>query len=237
MNVQFSLLTTSLFMSVRIEGNKINGTKFAIDNDKRIVFSAYTTDQRVTTKGMCAMMCISEEKCCTASYNYATSTCRLDTSEHCCVDIEVVDGWEVFKRESPCTGCVSYGCISYNGSSYYKIIEDYKPWDDAKTSCVLLGGKLLEAETPEENYFIKTELRTRATGVKGYWIGGYNFQMDGNFKWISNHDQQMTYSDFGKTPDGPTTQRCLLYWRDYGYAWGDGFCTALLHYVCEFIKR
>ncbi|XP_071160569.1 macrophage mannose receptor 1-like [Mytilus edulis] len=237
MNLHFCFVITSLFMLVRIEGHKINGTKFAIESGKRVVYSAYTTDQFVETKGTCAMMCTLDEKCCAACYNDETSICRLDTSEHCCVDIEVVNGWEVFKRESPCTVCTSYGCINYNnGSSFYKIIEEYKQWEDAKISCACLGGKLLEAETPEENNFIKTELRTRATGVQSYWIGGYNFKMNGNFEWISNQDQPMTYSDFG-IKDYPNIQRCLLYWKDYGYAWGDGTCTRPSHYVCEFFKQ
>ncbi|XP_063425139.1 perlucin-like protein [Mytilus trossulus] len=234
MNLHFSLMITSLFVLVWADGNKIKGTKFAIESGERIVYnSSYTTDKFVETKGMCAMMCTLDEKCCAACYNDETSICRLDTSEHCCVDTEVVDGWEGLKRDitdSPCPGCMSYG------SSYYKIIEDYKPWDDAKTSCECLGGKLLEAETPQENNFIKTELRTRATGVQGYWIGGYNFKMNGNFEWISNQDQLMTYSDFG-LKDYPNIQRCLSYWKNYGYAWGDGTCTKPLHYVCEFTKQ
>lgn len=73
--------------------------------------------------------------------------------------------------------------------------------------------------------------------VDGYWLGGYNFNKDRSLEWISHPDQPMTYSDmYPGEPNGPSSQRCLLYWRQFGYAWGDGFCTAKLSYVCEFIK-
>ncbi|CAG2187640.1 unnamed protein product [Mytilus edulis] len=110
---------------------------------------------------MCVIRCLSHEKCCEASYDISTSICRLDTSENCCVDMEIVDGWETFKTdiyETPCTGCVSYG------TSSYKFSVDSKSWADAKISCVCLKGKFLEAETTEENNFIKAELNTMNTG-------------------------------------------------------------------------
>ncbi|XP_071175583.1 macrophage mannose receptor 1-like [Mytilus edulis] len=212
----------------------INEASFSVLNKKRIVDSEFTTDQVVDTKMLCAIRCSSEEKCCVASYDTSTSICRLDTTENCCVDIEIVDGWETFKTdkyEAPCTGCISYG------TSSYKFSEDYKPWNGAKISCVCFGGKFLEAETTEENNFIKAELVTRNTGINGYWLGGYNFNKDGNLEWISSPDQPMTYSDMNPgEPSGPTTQRCLVYWRAFGYAWGDAYCSAELPYVCEFIK-
>ncbi|CAG2257171.1 unnamed protein product [Mytilus edulis] len=213
----------------------INEASFSVLNKNRVVVSEFTTDQVVDTKMLCAIRCSSEEKCCVASYDTSTSICRLDTSENCCVDIEIVDGWETFKTdkyETPCTGCISYG------TSSYKFSEDYKPWNGAKISCVCFGGKFLEAETTEENNFIKAELVTRNTGINGYWLGGYNFNKDGNLEWISSPDQPMTYSDMNPgEPSGPTTQRCLVYWRAFGYAWGDAYCSAELPYVCEFIKN
>ncbi|VDI39190.1 Hypothetical predicted protein [Mytilus galloprovincialis] len=183
---------------------------------------------------LCAIRCFSEEKCCAASYDTSTSICRLDTSENCCVDKEIVDGWETFKTdkyETPCTGCISYG------TSSYKFSEDYKSWNGAKISCVCLGGKFLEAETTEENNFIKAELNTMNTGINGYWLGGYSFNKDGRFEWISNPGQPMTYSDMHSSqPNAPTRELCLIYWRSIGYAWGDGSCSANQPYVCEFVK-
>ncbi|VDH91601.1 Hypothetical predicted protein [Mytilus galloprovincialis] len=59
-------------------------------------------------------------------------------------------------------------------------------------------------------------------GINGYWLGGYNFNKNGSFQWISNPTQPMTYSDMYSTqPNKPTTELCLIYWRDFRYAWGD----------------
>ncbi|XP_076089875.1 C-type lectin domain family 3 member A-like [Mytilus galloprovincialis] len=135
------------------------------------------------------------------------------------------------QKETPCTGCISYG------TSSYKFSEDYKSWNGAKISCVCLGGKFLEAETTEENNFIKAELNTMNTGINGYWLGGYSFNKDGRFEWISNPGQPMTYSDMHSSqPNAPTRELCLIYWRSIGYAWGDGSCSANQPYVCEFVK-
>ncbi|CAG2187646.1 unnamed protein product [Mytilus edulis] len=120
----------------------------------------------------------------------------------------------------------------------WRLLTDGKPSKQIyMISCVCLKGKFLEAETTEENNFIKAELNTMNTGIDGYWLGGYNFNKDRSLEWISHPDQPMTYSDmYPGEPNGPSSQRCLLYWRQFGYAWGDGFCTAKLSYVCEFIK-
>ncbi|VDI82065.1 Hypothetical predicted protein [Mytilus galloprovincialis] len=75
------------------------------------------------------------------------------------------------------------------------------------------------------------------TGINGYWLGGYNFNKDRSLEWISHPDQPITYSDMHPgEPNGPSSQRCLVYWMKFGYAWGDAFCDAILPYVCEFIK-
>ncbi|CAG2187645.1 CLEC3A [Mytilus edulis] len=210
--------------SFKTERIVINEGSFSVVNKKRIVDSEFTTDQVVTTKMMCAIRCFSEEKCCTASYDPSTSTCRLDTSENCCVDIEIVDGWETFKTdkyEAPCTGCISYG------TSSYKFSEDYKPWNGAK--------EVSRDHRCEYRKYVNTIVVN--TGINGYWLGGYNFNKNGSFQWISNPAQPMTYSDMDSSqPNKPTTELCLIYWRDFGYAWGDGTCNANQPYVCEFVK-
>ncbi|VDI39189.1 Hypothetical predicted protein [Mytilus galloprovincialis] len=107
--------------------------------------------------------------------------------------------------------------------------------DYTETSCECLGGKLLQAETAEENSFIKNKLSN--TAIDGYWLGGYNFYKNGSFEWISNPGQPMTYSDMHSSqPNAATTELCLIYWREFGYAWGDGTCSVKLPYVCEFVK-
>ncbi|CAG2251238.1 unnamed protein product [Mytilus edulis] len=76
--------------------------------------------------------------------------------------------------------------------------------------CEHLGGKLAELETSEENEFIKNEVRTRNTGVYGYWIGGYDFYNDNDMKWASQPDQSMSFRDFHPgEPGGLSNQLCM----------------------------
>ncbi|CAG2246569.1 unnamed protein product [Mytilus edulis] len=75
-----------------------------------------------------------------------------------------------------------------------------------KESCQGLGGKLVELETQEENEFIKNAVMTISSGVKGYWIGGYDFNNDGDLEWLSKPNQVMPFSDwYLRQPNAPGT--------------------------------
>ncbi|VDI50457.1 Hypothetical predicted protein, partial [Mytilus galloprovincialis] len=105
-------------------------------------------------------------------------------------------------------------------------------------SCQGLGGKLVELETQEENEFIKNEVMTISSGVEGYWIGGYNFNNDGDLEWLSKPNQPMPIIDWNMEtypqPDGLSTQPCMMIWRSFDFRWGDHWCNRLLSYICEF---
>ncbi|CAG2213927.1 unnamed protein product [Mytilus edulis] len=45
-------------------------------------------------------MCLSDPQCCVASYSKGASTCRIDTSERCCVASETFDEWSLIQRNS-----------------------------------------------------------------------------------------------------------------------------------------
>ncbi|CAG2200931.1 unnamed protein product [Mytilus edulis] len=90
--------------------------------------------------------------------------------------------------------------------------------------------KLVEMETSMENEFIKNEVKTRNTGVKGYWIGGYNFNQDDDMEWLSKPNQVMPFSDMAPgDPNRPMDQLCMGMWRmDGEEEWSDWSDTDLL---------
>ncbi|CAC5374578.1 Fibrinogen-like protein A,Ryncolin-4,Angiopoietin-related protein 7,Angiopoietin-related protein 1,Ficolin-3,Ficolin-1-B,Techylectin-5A,Ficolin-2,Ryncolin-1,Tenascin-R,Fibrinogen-like protein 1,Angiopoietin-1,Tenascin-X,Fibrinogen C domain-containing protein 1-A,Tenascin-N,Ryncolin-3,Tenascin,Fibroleukin,Fibrinogen C domain-containing protein 1,Ryncolin-2,Angiopoietin-related protein 6,Angiopoietin-related protein 2,Angiopoietin-2,Microfibril-associated glycoprotein 4,Ficolin-1-A,Ficolin-1,Fibrinogen C dom len=45
-------------------------------------------------------MCLSDQQCCLASYSKAASTCRIDTSEQCCIETETLDEWRLIHHNS-----------------------------------------------------------------------------------------------------------------------------------------
>lgn len=72
--------------------------------------------------------------------------------------------------------------------------------------------------------------------VLGYWIGGYNFNNDGDMEWISHPYQNMPFIDMESgQPNGPEDQLCMVIWESFDFRWGDHFCTTLQPYLCEFM--
>lgn len=51
---------------------------------------------------LCTGLCLSNPKCCVASYSKGASMCRIDISERCCVETEPNDGWRLIQRNSYC---------------------------------------------------------------------------------------------------------------------------------------
>ncbi|CAG2225662.1 unnamed protein product [Mytilus edulis] len=175
------VITVCLLYAVNINAKDVES--FQTKGSTRAIRSVNTSDFDSTSLLVCAQKCLSHRQCCVASFSKGTSTCRLDTSEKCCIDTETKDGWRTIRRNNylpiNCTGSITFG------TSTYSIIPDYEEWDNAKENCKWLGGKLLELETSVENEFIKDTVRTLNTGVKGYWVGGYNFNNDLDMEWIN----------------------------------------------------
>ncbi|CAG2225663.1 unnamed protein product [Mytilus edulis] len=199
----------------------------------RALWSENTIDVDSTSMIECALLCLSNQQCCFASFCTNTSTCRIDTSETCCINTENVDGWRTIRRNIylPITSTRSISI----GNSMYAIIEEGATWQKANESCKCLGGKLLELETSEENEFIKDEVRTLNTGVEGYWVGGYNFNHDHDMEWLSKPNQLMPFSNMESgEPNYPAFQPCMMIFRDFDFRWGDHYCSSQLSYICEF---
>ncbi|CAG2244638.1 unnamed protein product [Mytilus edulis] len=189
---------------------------FTVKSGETIMSSCNTTDVYSESKSKCGAMCVLHDACCVASFSKESSICRLDITERCCVATNPAIGWSVMTRNqyipATCAGCISFG------NSMYSIIEDFTEWEKAKENCKCLGGKLVEMETSEENEFIKNAVRTRNTGVQGYWIGGYNFNNDNDLEWISKPYQVMSYSDMNHgEPNHPLTDLCMMVWRSYDF--------------------
>ncbi|CAG2193807.1 unnamed protein product [Mytilus edulis] len=76
--------------------------KFTITGNRTFKSSHDTTDVYSESHLMCAMMCSSQDKCCVASFSQETSTCRLDTTDNCCVATDHDAGSSTIARNN-CT--------------------------------------------------------------------------------------------------------------------------------------
>ncbi|CAG2206482.1 unnamed protein product [Mytilus edulis] len=214
------VLTPELELNAK-DGN-VRGQALKIEGHTRVLQTENTTDTYSVSMVVCAVLCLIDPRCCVASFDRGTSTCRIDSSGRCNIVTEPYAEWRIIRRSSyfPLT-CP--GCNYFEGSSF-SIFEEQLGWEKSKENCELLGGKLAELDTLEENEFIKDELIARNTGVRGYWIGGFNFHNDGDMEWISQPDTPMSYSDIHPTqPDGPFDQLCMLMWKDFGFQWVNGY--------------
>ncbi|XP_071123025.1 perlucin-like protein [Mytilus edulis] len=230
--ISMIILSTPLTYCAMSAVNRKTST-FTVKNGENIMSSCNTTDVFSKSESACGARCVLHDACCVASFSKESSICRLDISENCCVATNTAIGWSVMTRNqhipATCAGCISFG------NSMYSIIGDLTEWEKAKVNCKCMGGKLVEMETSEENEFIKNEVRTLNTGVKGYWIGGYNFNNDNDLEWISKPYQVMAFSDMnGSQPDKPLTELCMMIWKSFDFRWGDHSCNSQLSYICEF---
>ncbi|CAG2248499.1 unnamed protein product [Mytilus edulis] len=211
-------ITSRFKKAVNANDENVRGKTFKIEGSTRLLQTENTTDTYSESMVACAVLCLIDHRCCVASFDRGTSICRIDSSGRCNIVTEPQAEWWIIRRSSylplTCTGC-----INFEGSSF-SIFEEQLGWEKAKENCELLGGKLAEFETLEENEFIKDELMTRNTGARGYWIGGFNFHNDNDMEWFSQPDTPMSYSDIELSqPDGPLDQLCMVMWKDFGFQW------------------
>ncbi|CAG2255846.1 LAYN [Mytilus edulis] len=92
------------------------------------------------------MMCSSQEKCRVASFSEQTSTCRLDTTDNCCVATDIDVGWSTIARSCSKDACqLSEGYEFIEEDCYcMKYYDEKLEYDSASTVCRQDGGQLLK---------------------------------------------------------------------------------------------
>merc|ERR1712126_67042 len=120
--------------------------------------------------------------------------------------------------------------------------EDLKSWDDARGTCELFGGKLVDIRSLEMNYCILTHAQRKGHPAAWYWHSGNDINVEGVWRY-NNPGDLILWTPiwwFSKgtigTPDGGRSQNCLLVNlsnnADAG-KWSDYTCHTPQHYVCQ----
>lgn len=97
----FLYCTTMYFIATRLLNLvNINAKEviFQTAGSTRGLQSENTVDVESTSMIECALLCLSNLQCCAASFCMGTSTCRIDTSEKCCIDTDAVIEWRTIRR-------------------------------------------------------------------------------------------------------------------------------------------
>lgn len=98
--VVICLITRGTFIVVNAVNKDVKFEKFKTKDRTLILETDNSTDVYSESLFSCAGICLSDPHCCVASYSKGASTCRMDTSERCCVETEFLDGWMLIQKQS-----------------------------------------------------------------------------------------------------------------------------------------
>ena len=67
----------------------------------------------------------------------------------------------------------------------------------------------------------------------GYWIGGHDIEVEGQFKWV-NSGNELVYTNWGRNQPGnaSVTENCISI-HYFNHKWFDDECSASHYYLCE----
>ena len=109
------------------------------------------------------------------------------------------------------------------------VMTDQLSWEEARTSCLSLGGDLASVGSEEENNFIAS-----LSSVE-LWLGGTDSAQEGTFVWSDG--TAWTYQNWNsKEPNNLGNEDCvhMLHdkWNTNG-KWNDRKCTHVTAFLCE----
>ncbi|WAR16653.1 MRC1-like protein, partial [Mya arenaria] len=123
------------------------------------------------------------------------------------------------------------------GSSMYWPFFAERNWQDAQSTCELIGGHLVTITTHEEYKFV---LSLRLDPLSDTWVGANDLSIEGNFTWVTG--EEWTYNMFTNADawgGPPDKNECLLIKRDqfqyplFSNKFDDAKCDRMLMFVCE----
>uniref|UniRef100_A0A0B6ZSS2 C-type lectin domain-containing protein n=1 Tax=Arion vulgaris TaxID=1028688 RepID=A0A0B6ZSS2_9EUPU len=178
-------------------------------------FSVYKSDCIVFIVSVYTRLCLLHQK--TRLYNNSTKMILVliamalappFVSSHKCYS-----GWEQYKN------------------SCYGLGEEHVDWQDAAQFCELYNSYLVEINDEEENNWLVTYLKGKASG--SVWTGGSERHHRGVWEWIPSRRPFGKFSSwYGNEPLG-VAEDCLEISAGLGYKWNDLNCLAARRFVCE----
>lgn len=110
--------------------------------------------------------------------------------------------------------------------------SDIQSWNDAKRSCMLQQGQLVELETVQERDFILQEISNYPVSM--WWIGLTNTPRTDtkDYKWLDGHDLNNNVIQWkkGQPDNGGYGEHCGEFWNK---ELNDDNCDNKRNYICE----
>merc|ERR1719153_1995600 len=88
--------------------------------------------------------------------------------------------------------------------------EDMKSWDDARGTCELFGGNLVDIISLEMNYCILTHAQRKGVPAGWYWHSGNDINVEGVWRYNNPGDLILwTPIWYDGNPNGGRSENCL----------------------------
>merc|ERR1712126_309551 len=118
--------------------------------------------------------------------------------------------------------------------------EDLKSWDNARGTCELYGGKLVDIRSLEMNFCLLTHAQRKGVNKYWYWHSANDINVKGVWRYNNPGDlMQWTpiwWGGIANTPNGGRSENCLhVYFSNDATAgkWSDDGCHLPYRYMCE----
>ncbi|KAL8622279.1 hypothetical protein ACOMHN_043802 [Nucella lapillus] len=132
------------------------------------------------------------------------------------------------------TGAEAQGCSTgwrNHSDSCYVFVHEMYSWFDAKAACDVVGGGLVEIQSPEENTFLAQLISSsRATQT---WIGLEDIQEEGKFVWVSSGQEPDISHWADHEPDDRHGGEDCAAMRSSGNWFDDACEDTHRHFICE----
>ncbi|MGB0589637.1 MAG: C-type lectin domain-containing protein [Myxococcota bacterium] len=123
-------------------------------------------------------------------------------------------------------GCSNIGETDDGGQFW--VCTDEAPWQEARNSCLELGGDLASIRSSAENQTIQSGL------VNTAWIGLNDLEEEDDFQWSDGADVTFTNWNGGEPNDYGSGEDCTEVIASVGNnVWNDANCDAQRDYVCR----
>ncbi len=138
--------------------------------------------------------------------------------------------WEELPPEDVFSEYKFYG-LEYNGH-YYGLSQNKLSWEEAKTSCEEVGGKLVSINTEDEQALLERLLGFAPSGNR--WIGAY--KADGLWQWVDG--EVIGYNNWDPGEPSGNGDTAVIYYgtnNNHDLYWDD--CSGSFYYICEWDKQ
>ncbi|XP_062605374.1 perlucin-like protein [Saccostrea cucullata] len=132
-------------------------------------------------------------------------------------------------------GNCPHGWLRNSSSCYLFVTHVDNDWTESEYFCSMLGAKLVEIETEEENNYIRSHARTAHQHKQsGFWIGGTDAVVEGEWIWMKSQTP-FSYTDWARNfpDDYESNEDCAHMWSEVDFSWNDSHCDERMNFICE----